>query len=456
MRRISFFCLLTLLISCRDFVVVDTPSNEIVKDVVFTEDGTATSATLAMYNKLNSTGFANGGGNSLTVLLAYAADEMIYTSDGDVSHNNFFGNRVTSTMNQVQYIWGDAYFVIYTANSVIEGLTRSEQLTPSVRSQLMGEAFFVRAFAHFYLTNLYGNVPYITSTAYESNINVSRMPAAEVYTHILADLREARELLAEDYTGEGRVRPNKGTATAMLARVNLYMGNWEEAAAMATAVIGNPRYSLDNIDNIFRIGSPEIIWQLMTQGDFYNNSPDGDYFIPFTGAGEREMNLSPSLLNTFEAGDQRRKKWIDSMEFSGTTYRYPFKYKLESPTTPAMEYSILFRLSEQYLIRAEARANMQDADGARADINEVRRRADLGDLPETLTADQCLQAVWRERFAELFTEWGHRWFDLKRTGRSDAVLDPIKIGWDKTDTLLPIPDAELRLNKNLYPQNPGF
>ena len=67
-----------------------------------------------------------------------------------------------------------------------------------------------------------------------------------------------------------------------------------------------------------------------------------------------------------------------------------------------------------------------------------------------------LLAIELERRLELFTEWGHRWFDLKRTGRAGTVLSVIKEDWESTDLLLPIPQNEMELNQNLVPQNPGY
>src|SRR5690606_19066848 len=110
--------------------------------------------------------------------------------------------------------------------------------------------------------------------------------------------------------------------------------------------------------------------------------------------------------------------------------------------------------AEQYLIRAEARAQLSNIAGAQADLNKIRIRAGLG---ETLASSQneLLTAILQERRFELFTEHGHRFFDLKRTGNLDNVLGS-KPGWNTTDRLFPLPEKELLLNPNLLPQNPGY
>ena len=120
-----------------------------------------------------------------------------------------------------------------------------------------------------------------------------------------------------------------------------------------------------------------------------------------------------------------------------------------------MEYSIILRLGEMYLIRAEARAHTGDLIGAKEDLNTIRHTAGLEDT-SAVTQDEILNAVLQERRLELFTEFGHRFFDLKRFNKIQPVLSAVKPGWDIHDDLFPIPEAELNLNPNLKPQNPGY
>ncbi|HEU4473178.1 MAG TPA: RagB/SusD family nutrient uptake outer membrane protein, partial [Flavisolibacter sp.] len=123
---------------------------------------------------------------------------------------------------------------------------------------------------------------------------------------------------------------------------------------------------------------------------------------------------------------------------------------------PLAEYLIVFRLAEQYLIRAEARMHKGDIQGSISDLNIIRSRAGLPSLPVTLTPVQLATAIEQERRVELFCEWGHRWQDLKRTGRAGAVLSTAKApNWQSTDELYPIPAVEMQNNPFLT-QNPGY
>jgi hypothetical protein len=169
--------------------------------------------------------------------------------------------------------------------------------------------------------------------------------------------------------------------------------------------------------------------------------------------------LSNSLLQSFEINDLRNAQWVSSIDVSGNTYYYPYKYKIKSGTT-INEYSMVLRLAEQYLIRAEARAQLDDVEGAIGDLDRIRQRAGLPLYQDTqpgMSKAEVLSAIEQERRIELFSEWGHRWLDLKRTGKADEVLGLEKgSDWQPTDVLYPIPFSEIQNNRNLLPQNPGY
>ncbi len=162
-------------------------------------------------------------------------------------------------------------------------------------------------------------------------------------------------------------------------------------------------------------------------------------------------------MNAFEAGDLRRKNWVDSSVVDGNVYYFPFKYKVNyNPTI--LEDIMVLRISEQYLIRAEARAHKNlELTGAVNDLNIVRQRAGLPALSDNLSQDEILAATMKERRVELFTEWGNRWLDLKRSNMADSVLSAEKgQSWQSTDTLYPIPFNEIQTNVYLKHKNPGY
>ncbi len=205
-----------------------------------------------------------------------------------------------------------------------------------------------------------------------------------------------------------------------------------------------------SLDSVFLANNTEVIWQLKPNAAA--NTWEGGSFIILSAPDL--ISLNPSLLSAFEQGDLRRMHWVDSISVSGLVYYYPFKYKIQTSQTDFSEYSVVFRLAEQYLIRAEARLKLNDLPGAISDLNIIRNRAGL---PNTSANDAVSVglAIEQERRIELFSEWGHRWFDLQRTGRAVQVLSPVKPGYQDNDGLYPMPQTGIQNDPNLS-QNPGY
>jgi hypothetical protein len=182
---------------------------------------------------------------------------------------------------------------------------------------------------------------------------------------------------------------------------------------------------------------------------------EGYYFVPSFSTSEPRYVITNDLLNSFENGDLRKTKWINVNVISGQEFPYPYKYKDgNNSSSISNENYIVFRLAEQYLIRAEAEANLDDLSSAISDINVIRKRAGLPDT-DAFDKESVLSAIEKERRAELFCEWGNRWFDLKRTGQVNNVLSKTKSNWKPFAALYPIPLPEINANPNLS-QNEGY
>ena len=394
----------------------------------------------------------SGSPLSITTVTGVYADEFKnYNQSSEV----FAQNNLVASDATILSLWSSAYEIIYASNAVIEGVRASTGLDDNLKKQLEGEARFMRAFCHFYLVNTFGDVPYIDTTSYKINSVIARIAAAQVYERMVSDLKIAQTLLGDTYISAERGRPNKWSATALLARVYLYSEKWVEAQETSSEIINNSNlFSLvQNTDDVFLKASPEAIWQVVSTSPEMNTI-DGYYFV--LNSSPSIVSISDYLLNDFEAGDTRFDSWIGIYTTASAQYYYPFKYKIKSGSVIS-EHSILLRLAEQYLIRAEARAHLNNITGnnsAASDIDSIRLRAGLPPIVVTGMED-ILLAIEQERRIELFSEWGHRWFDLKRTGRAETVLSPIKPGWDNNDIFFPIPETEISNNPNLE-QNNGY
>jgi starch-binding outer membrane protein, SusD/RagB family len=443
---------LSLLMACEKYVEVNPPETQIESVVLFRSDAAATAAVTGLYSRMTAGNLFLTNG-AMTLYPGLSADELTYTATS-TELSLFLTNslQVDNSTGNAGRIWRAAYQYIYHANAVLEGITGSTGMTDSVKAQLRGEMLLTRSLVYFYLMNLYGDIPFQEATDYHVNQLQSRTPAATVYSYLVRDLLEAKALLKTSYVVSNRTRPNQRAAAALLARVYLYGQNWEGAEAEASLVIQSGTYSLPtNLAAVFVIASPETIWQL---GRDDNNTGEGVSFIPTSTTVRPAYVLQPLLVNAFENGDKRKASWISKNTVSGVDYFYPAKYKVRVET-PISEYYVVLRLAEQYLIRSEARARQNNLSGAKADLDMIRSRAGLPGTTANAAATLST-ALEAERRVELFAEWGHRWFDLKRWNRANAVLGPLKApNWQPSDALYPIPLKEMQTNPSLT-QNPGY
>nr|WP_276898082.1 RagB/SusD family nutrient uptake outer membrane protein [Pedobacter kyonggii] len=452
--RNFFYKILILIVvltvsSCKKFVELGAPPTQVLFEDSFKTDAAAQSVVMGLYSFSSQAN--NGLITSLTFYSGVSSDELQYNASV-VLTQEFANNSISNNNGTANTIWGTTYQLVKNANNAISGLSASTTLTPSVKNQLLGEAKFMRAFAYFHLVNLYGDIPLPLKDDYSAfeNATLPRTSTTEVYAQIIKDLTEAQNLLPTAYAGTFRGRVNKYAATALLARVYLYQKDYANAEAQATQVIGSAVYTLPAPEAAFVNTSNEIIWQI---GNISGLSVPGAAYVTLPAV-IPNYTLADVTYQSFESTtDLRRTNWTVTKTIGGKTYYGINKYKIGTGT--GNEYNVALRFAEQYLIRAEARAQQNNLSGAKTDIDMVRSRAGLGGVSATLDQGQMLTAIEQERKVEFFGEWGHRWFDLKRNGRANAVIGALKPTWKPTSVLFPIPQAQILINTNLT-QNPGY
>jgi len=432
--------------SCKKLIEVGTPINQLTTDKVFADSTSAEAALVSNYAILNV--YAD----SYNINASIYTDELSYTGSS-LDLIGFQQNKIAPN-NPLNFSpWKYFYQVAYNANDIIEQLAQSK-LPSRTKATFTNEAKFLRAYAYFYLLNLYGHVPLLTTTNVDVNKTASQAAQLDIYIQIIKDLTDAKNGLSASYRGSGKVRANKWAAAAMLAKAYLFKGDWQNAEAQATEVIGSGLYTpLQAPATVFLANSQETILSVYTvDGSIYN----GSTFIPSTNSGVLTYPVTNDLLNAFETGDLRKTSWFRSYVYLGITYTYPYKYHNRSVNTGAPENLILLRAGELYLIRAEALARQNSTlPAAIADINVVRQRAGLATLPTTMDQASIFNAINHERQVELFTENGSRFLYLKSSGKIDQVLSSAKTGWSSTAFLWPIPQNDITYNVNLV-QNPGY
>ena len=459
-RVIVGLALLTgLTVSCKKLIEIPAnPPTSITQSEQFADSVTAMTAVVSVYTYYTgmSTGFGYDDG-LLAESTGLSSDELIYTGSTDQNLPAFYSYGLSPLNTDISNLWNAPYTSLYTVNAVLEGVDGSSGLSASFKRQIEGEMKVIRALYYFNMVNLFGGLPLVTTTAYATTSRLARASEDSVYDQIIADLTDAQQALTSDYPSPGHLRPNLYTAQALLAKVYLVRGQWQEAYDAANAVISSGVYSLEPDGNsVFLDGSQEAIWQLPASGGFDVATAEAQGFVPSSGGTYPEFILTPYLVNAFESGDQRLADWVGQVIVGNDTAYYPYKYKNRLiPSSTTEDYMIL-RLGEQYLVRAEAEANLGNGANALADIDVVRTRAGLpASTANPGNKTEVLNAIMHERQVELFTEWGNRWYDLKRTNTAAAVLGVEKPGWTANAVLYPIPQTQIQAD-NLLLQNPGY
>lgn len=402
-----------------------------------------------------------------------AAGDMLNMSNVGEDAKMFSQFNYTSEpqdeVSPVGYIWRYAYEALANVNNILEYQPALKKEFPRNTKELehiKAEALFLRALAHFDLVRVYAQpynftedashigIPVLTSLPGPDE-NKPRNTVAEVYEQIVEDLEVAEEFFqgepkTDNYHASGQA------VEALLARVYLYMEDWENARDYASKVIASSslargqeyidmfRTREDGSEAIFRLNGH---LQGSTLAEFY--SPAG----PLGYA-------SKKLIDLYGEEEDIRLELID------TTASVPTNMKYSLPDLNEGDHQVdifVLRTSEMYLIRAEAKVHLDRLEEAAEDVATIRARAlqvDESDISfPSLTRQSLLEIIDEERAKELSFE-GHRLFDLTRNGmdleRHESVNSSVKsIEYPSPRFVLPIPVTEINANENII-QNPDY
>ncbi|HUH26917.1 RagB/SusD family nutrient uptake outer membrane protein [Gelidibacter sp.] len=458
-----FLFLLFLVSACEEFVQLEVPNHKITSETVFSNDETAKSAMTGVFNRLFNTSFSNGGSRSVTFLAGLTADNFTVTST-TVEIVEFGVNAIEASNSSNLDLWAGSYNMVFVVNAILENIAHSNTLSEKTKKSLEGQAKFVRAFTYFNLTNLYGDVPLLLRTDYHKNATAPKNDKAAVFDQIIRDLEDAITLLENDYPDGERTRPNVYAAMALLARVHLYLENWKEAEYYSSEVInqGVLYKLLKDPNDVFLANSEEAIWQIspIGWGSSFTHTNEGNLFIPSTTSTPITV-LSESFMDQWtEPQDLRLTNWVQNFTSNGELFFYPYKYKIQYDASGGKinEYSMVMRLAEQYLIRAEANVHLGNLQNAITDLDKIKERAEIALISESnphISESELLEIILGERRKEFFAEWGHRWFDLKRLEKSTILSEKPNSDWQETDIWFPIPEND-RLKNPKLTQNDGY
>lgn len=447
--------LLCFFVHCERFVEVDYPTNQISQFTVFKDRATALSALADVYANLRSNSLLAGDISGVPFLTGCYTDELQTNNTQQNGMKAFYDLTLQSTTPAVDDIWISSYRNIYAVNNIIEGAARSgDYLDESTRNMLTGESLAIRALLHLYLMGLYGEVPYVETTEYKVNQTISKNTLPQIYSKLQNDLLHAENLLSDSYATPERTRINRTAARLLLARVFIYHQDWEKARRYANLVTADPTYSLEtSLANVFLKGAKSTVWQFAPVEAGANTLEGQTYIIRDTPP--PYAFLSTGLLSSFETGDLRLGEWTKAIVAGTDTYFYPYKYKQYAKTPASLEYSVMLRIEEAYLIAAEAENRMGNTTAALQNLSKIRERAGLT-IPSSSTAQEIQDLIIQEKRHEFFTEGGHRFLDLKRWDLLTTTMQSVKPQWQTFMKNWPLPQRELLVNSNLKPQNDGY
>ena len=413
------------------------PVNSVPAESAITNLKSAVAALNGVYDELQMTTTSHL--DAFMALGQIYSDEAIFT--GTFPTRFEFANLNITTSNGTNAtVFTEFYDVINSSNIVIELMPTVEDpgITPELVGDFVGQAKMARALSYFYLVNYYGDVPLILTPTKEVGevLNVPNNAAGQVYDQVIADLKDAENGIIETNSKKFTSQ----AASALLARIYLYRGDYGSALAQAERALG------DGFDlSQFPYLQDEIMYLGFT-------SADGNilnfWYGPSEFGGRHDVEPSEKFLGSYEDGDLRRDLSVDDSKSQATV---PFVVKYDDFASglsgTATDPIMLFRYAEQLLIGAEAAAQLGDFDKANGYYNQVRARAGLAE--KTLDGSNFIDLILQERLIELSFEGAHRWLDLRRTGKAAEHIE----GYSPCNDIWPIPQREIDRNPNLGQNN---
>lgn len=448
-RTISLFVISLLLYSCESFIEVDLPNDRMNQEDVYKDINTTKSVLNAIYINLRNSPFFSKDISGINYRMSLYTDELDFIG---TSVEYFHQNSIEPSDNEITKWWNNAYINIYSLNLFISKLSESNFIATLDKNQLLGEAYTLRALYYQTLVQLYGDIPYTTTVDYTQNTTIGKTQSNQVLLQIEKDLLKAIELLSDQYRSPERYYVNKSIAALLLAENYLLQQRNDLAEVYSQSVIDNNQYKIEeDLSKTFKKTAKSTLWQLSPEQNIAI-TPEANLYV-FTALGGFTSPISDKLINLFDPYDLRLTNWTTKVILDNHTYYGVFKYKNKTNNTD--ENSIFYRVEHAYFLLAESLFKQGKNAQSIQVLNQVRTKRGLNPLAINLSNDQLEKALLQESFKEFFTESTQRFFTLKRFDKL-SELSLTKSNWQEHHKLLPIPETQLLLNRNLNPQNKGY
>jgi len=472
MKNISKIVVLLVIVvftACEDDFLSPEPTGVITSSNFFSNDTELDAALINMYDGIqgvNSTNTTDNHGVMYEFYLTEMRSDNTETKSSEGEDSQFENFTVEPTNGRIADYYSSYYNIIYRSNLVLENLgVASEEAAGAIE----GEAKFVRAYAHFNLVRLFGDIPLLDRviSPQDSDVSYTRVATETVYELIISDLKTAIATLDNTY----KSRASKAAAQALLAKVYLTQGaNYSLAQGLCEDVI-NSGFSLENNfkDVFYNELNNEIIFAIGYIGDITNDSQNfSSEWLNAVGRTSGVNFVTENVRASLDANGGNRTMYSYRQDATQSEKYQVVKYLPNGdadlgidatsgdPTLAGNDWIVL-RYSDVLLMHVEAiMAGGSETSNASAlsSFQKVRDRAGLTGVVSVVSKVELLE----ERRVELAFE-NHRFFDLVRFGMAQDVLAAFSAetggSFSATDLLLPIPQREINLSNGLLKQNPN-
>ncbi|MCF8245661.1 MAG: RagB/SusD family nutrient uptake outer membrane protein [Saprospiraceae bacterium] len=422
--------------------------------------------------------FNNGNNNFYWAFGVVTYDEAIAGGDGSragIVELDFLTH--TPRTSEFNDFWKLQYNGINQCNTVLEKLPGID-MDEALKNRILGEAYFLRAYYYFLLTQVYGDVPMLLKITPPDELKIPKTTKSKIYQQIVEDCEKAAAWLPAQHTGGNVGRATSGAAYALAAKTFVYEKNWAKALEYVAKVKALGVFALvpDYEDNFRKNtqNNSESVWEIQHANlELGVGNSLNQWWRSKKVQGYGFCEVTQEFVDAFEVNDPRRKFTVakNNEDYFGFIYKNSYsstrfsvkKYlQVDTTVTQAADGDINYtaiRYAEVLLWEAEALAELGQVAAAQVPLEAVRARARAQSdstataLPMIVTTDkqEMIDAVRHERQVELGFEM-HRFFDLVRWGIAKEKLPDFQVGKHE---VFPLPQTELDLNPALL-QNAGY
>ncbi|MFT4565624.1 MAG: hypothetical protein ACI9FN_000577 [Saprospiraceae bacterium] len=503
-KYILIFLGFTFLLGCEEGFLDQTNPNTLTPDIFWQSEADATAAIIGTYSPL-STIFYHG---RIWYIVELSNSDEIFNPGGIGGALNIYNGNPND--GNYTNAFAEMWKVIFRANLVLQNVPAID-MDATLRDNILGEAYFLRALNYFVLVNHFRNIPLVTEPA--ASLEATQQSQVDpnlVWDQIKADLTAAIPLLPTSWDDNNKGRVMKGSASALLGKAHLYLEEWAPAAAEFKRLIDGNHGTFDlmenyadnfreasenNIESLFEIQYDKTgAWTAGWGSDVPSTARYSSFDFDWAQRIMNEWVLDLFLQETTNGGviDPRATETLvwdypGAQHFGGRLFSEKFatqlaayaadptlrrpvraaKYVEPNSGKPRAAFNTngnnkrIIRFADVLLMHAEAENEANGANAAAyASINRVRARVDMPAIPAGLSKEDFRQKVRDERVLELCNE-SQRPLDLLRWGLQPSrfVDNPSfraqELQYVPGREYFPIPQLEISTNPNMV-QNPGY